>query len=413
LTRISLPAAVFLPLSALELAARANLNFSTLLELAAACSEEADSAADANVATNVGVPPLTDELRRVLRCDETRPVELARLLMGLNGSPSPPPSDVLRCLLVAKYYVLCLGRDEFEKKPFNPVLGETHELETARGTTFLGEQVSHHPPVSAFVISNPAFTYTSNFQMETHFATNSVSVTVTGESVIQLQLPSGAKESYKVDVPLPQVTAHGVLIGRRRSVFAGMVNITCLQTGVVAQLEFADRETKPAGWLSKAVMENTVEGSVGVGRDVIRFRGLAGQNLVFSDGSDGQFLSWERVAELRQDLLVPARALAKPHESTHMWEKAAAAIMEDDLPTADAEKHIVEEAQRAERAQRHATGERHSPRHFTFVPNEDDATLVDGDAPPEVLGKDGVTIITLETGKYVPRTEPQSESEPA
>jgi Oxysterol-binding protein len=39
---------------------------------------------------------------------------------------------------------------QFEKKPYNPVLGEVHRcwtLNTDAGkVTYVGEQVSHHPP---------------------------------------------------------------------------------------------------------------------------------------------------------------------------------------------------------------------------------------------------------------------------
>ena len=35
------------------------------------------------------------------------------------------------------------------KKPFNPLLGETYELVT-KDVRFMSEQVSHHPPVSAY-----------------------------------------------------------------------------------------------------------------------------------------------------------------------------------------------------------------------------------------------------------------------
>jgi len=38
------------------------------------------------------------------------------------------------------------GRD---KKPFNPMLGETYELVT-EDFRFFAEQVSHHPPISAY-----------------------------------------------------------------------------------------------------------------------------------------------------------------------------------------------------------------------------------------------------------------------
>ena len=38
--------------------------------------------------------------------------------------------------------------EKSNKKPFNPLLGETYEL---KGPTFefLAEQVSHHPPITA------------------------------------------------------------------------------------------------------------------------------------------------------------------------------------------------------------------------------------------------------------------------
>ena len=36
------------------------------------------------------------------------------------------------------------------KKPFNPMLGETYELVTEH-YRFFAEQVSHHPPISAYI----------------------------------------------------------------------------------------------------------------------------------------------------------------------------------------------------------------------------------------------------------------------
>lgn len=36
------------------------------------------------------------------------------------------------------------------KKPFNPMLGETYELVTEDYRLF-AEQVSHHPPISAYI----------------------------------------------------------------------------------------------------------------------------------------------------------------------------------------------------------------------------------------------------------------------
>jgi hypothetical protein len=41
------------------------------------------------------------------------------------------------------------------KKPFNPILGETWQAKLTDGSTMFMEQISHHPPVSAFNIEGP------------------------------------------------------------------------------------------------------------------------------------------------------------------------------------------------------------------------------------------------------------------
>jgi len=56
-------------------------------------------------------------------------------------------------------------------KPFNPLLGETYELET-NDYQFLAEQVSHHPPVSAWYCNSERHGYKiwSNFSTKTSFS---------------------------------------------------------------------------------------------------------------------------------------------------------------------------------------------------------------------------------------------------
>jgi hypothetical protein len=45
------------------------------------------------------------------------------------------------------------------KKPFNPILGETWQAALSDGSTIAMEQISHHPPVSAFQIEGPGSLY--------------------------------------------------------------------------------------------------------------------------------------------------------------------------------------------------------------------------------------------------------------
>ncbi|XP_058087838.1 oxysterol-binding protein-related protein 3C-like isoform X1 [Magnolia sinica] len=61
-------------------------------------------------------------------------------------------------------------------KPFNPILGETYEMVNHGGITFLVEQVSHHPPMSAGHAENDHFTYDVTSKLKTKFLGNSVDV---------------------------------------------------------------------------------------------------------------------------------------------------------------------------------------------------------------------------------------------
>ncbi|KAG2433146.1 hypothetical protein HYH02_012847 [Chlamydomonas schloesseri] len=45
------------------------------------------------------------------------------------------------------------------RKPFNPILGETWQAALSDGTTMFMEQISHHPPVSAFHMEGPGGSY--------------------------------------------------------------------------------------------------------------------------------------------------------------------------------------------------------------------------------------------------------------
>ena len=80
-------------------------------------------------------------------------------------APSKEPDPAKRALLVLKWFLTSLkqsycSRSEklgSEKKPLNPFLGELHlgEWHDEMGTTQLvSEQVSHHPPVTAYCIWN-------------------------------------------------------------------------------------------------------------------------------------------------------------------------------------------------------------------------------------------------------------------
>ena len=45
------------------------------------------------------------------------------------------------------------------RTPLNPLLGETVQREMEDGTKYYAEQISHHPPITAFQLVGPEESY--------------------------------------------------------------------------------------------------------------------------------------------------------------------------------------------------------------------------------------------------------------
>ena len=68
-------------------------------------------------------------------------------------TPTTASKDPLeRLKYVIAFSVAGLHLTATQKKPFNPILGETYEGAFANGTRVLCEQSSHHPPASNFQV---------------------------------------------------------------------------------------------------------------------------------------------------------------------------------------------------------------------------------------------------------------------
>lgn len=116
-----------------------------------------------------------------------RQLSLFKELFGINEQED----ELERFMIVLKYFV-CLPRDEkHNKKPWNPILGETHIAyiydEKNGNTDFVSEQVNHHPPISAFNVKNPLhqLEVESNLIFGVRFGGNSAGILVSGGSIVR------------------------------------------------------------------------------------------------------------------------------------------------------------------------------------------------------------------------------------
>ncbi|XP_055951175.1 oxysterol-binding protein-related protein 2-like isoform X1 [Argiope bruennichi] len=136
-------------------------------------------------------------------------------------------------------------------KPFNPLLGETFELcREDLGFRLVCEQVSHHPPVSAFHAESEDFQFYGNIHPRLKFWGKSLEIKPEGTLTVHLLKH---KEVYSwTNV---HCCVHNIIIGKLWFEQYGMMEIQCHTTGMTAQLNF-----KPAGWFGRDL--HNIEGFI-------------------------------------------------------------------------------------------------------------------------------------------------------
>ncbi|CAG0899435.1 unnamed protein product [Cyprideis torosa] len=127
-------------------------------------------------------------------------------------------------------------------KPFNPILGETFELKQD-GFRFVCEQVSHHPPISAFQAETDDWVFRGSICPKLKFWGRYVEVHPVGVKTLTLKK---WKETYTWKNV--SCSVHNVIIGKMWMEISGTLEIRNHSTGHCVQLTF-----RPAGWSSREI----------------------------------------------------------------------------------------------------------------------------------------------------------------
>ncbi|XP_033726933.1 oxysterol-binding protein-related protein 1-like [Pecten maximus] len=136
-------------------------------------------------------------------------------------------------------------------KPFNPLLGETFELNRADlGFRLVGEQVSHHPPVSAFLVDSKQFKIHGSIHPKLKFWGKSVEINPKGTITLELTRHGEVYTWSNVNC-----CVHNVIVGKIWIEHYGVMEILCHKTGWKSVLNF-----KQSGWFGKDL--HKVEGYI-------------------------------------------------------------------------------------------------------------------------------------------------------
>jgi len=103
------------------------------------------------------------------------------------------------------------------KKPYNPILGEffrcRYDYQNGTQGFYIAEQVSHHPPISAFFYISPEnrVKIVGELRPKSRFLGNSVSTVMDGENRVILL---GKPDDGEYVITMPNMYARGILFGK-------------------------------------------------------------------------------------------------------------------------------------------------------------------------------------------------------
>eukprot|EP00730_Choanoeca_flexa_P013635 TRINITY_DN5542_c0_g1_i1.p1 TRINITY_DN5542_c0_g1~~TRINITY_DN5542_c0_g1_i1.p1 ORF type:complete len:735 (+),score=177.05 TRINITY_DN5542_c0_g1_i1:47-2206(+) len=263
-------------------------------------------------------------------------------------------------------------------KPFNPLLGETFELDrmATKGFRVILEQVSHHPPICAMhATSVNGWTFWQEFSMSSKFRGKYLEIIPTGLSHVIFDKTGDHYTWTKVST-----TIHNIIVGKLWLENSGKMDVRNHTTGDVCQLNYTGYSlfsSSPARQVLGEVKD--ARGSLKLGMigtwDEAMYRHAPGQ-----PDQDRQLL-WQRHEHLpNYELMYGFTKMAIESNQLTPYEKNCAItdarfrmdknLMEaGDYDMANRMKQLLEEAQRYRRRQYEKTKTSWSPRWFELRPD--------------------------------------------
>jgi hypothetical protein len=292
-----------------------------------------------------------------------------------SATPEERMLDIVRWYMSA-YHV----RPRGTKKPFNPVLGETFSAtyaaadsastSAASNVTWTAQQVSHHPPVSAFFArtADGAVAMQGSFAPKSKFLGNSAASM--GGGGFRILLGAHGEVYY---VTWPNVYVRGVLFGSLLMEIGGPVVIKCPKTDLTVELEFVTKGFFGGSYhkvtatcfrgKNKADKIFSVDGSWTTKTTVTR---ADGESEILFDTATSPVGSTTEIP-MNDEVEAAKGETKRAWSSRVIWKDCTESILAQDQEGATTAKTAAEDYQRKLRTEREKNEEVFAPSLFTYA----------------------------------------------
>ncbi|KAI0098800.1 hypothetical protein GGR51DRAFT_576924 [Nemania sp. FL0031] len=308
---------------------------------------------------------------------------------GVFAAPAKEEDPAKRALLVLKWFLTTLkqqyaSRSEQygnEKKPLNPFLGELFlgKWDDEAGTTdLISEQVNHHPPATAYSITNEASgVHLQGYNAQKASFSKTINIKQIGHAVLSVPVPNKPNERETYLITLPSLHVEGLIFGAPFVELDGSSYITS-STGFTAKTQYLGK-----GWVSgkKNSFTATLYPTGDEKKVLYNCSGQWTKAFEIHSGppknnsSTTLIDTWDPDTTHMSELIVAPTEKQHPLESRRAWAPVADGIARGDMDYVGREKTKIEQAQRAMRKKEQAEGRAWERRFFTAGAAGADETL--------------------------------------
>lgn len=274
----------------------------------------------------------------------------ADLIFGASRHEDPTE----RFIQVLRYYLAGWHiKPKGVKKPYNPILGEIfrcmYDYPDGSQGFYVAEQVSHHPPISAFYYSSPEnhIEIWGEVKPKSKYLGNSTATIMEGTSKLVF---ADRKEDGPYEITMPNMYARGILFGKMILELGDESKVQNVKNAVDCDIEFKTKGFFGGDYNHIAGRVRDSSGVVGEisgkWNEVMGLKRTKGKTEVLFDASK---------AKVTQKILLP-ESEQDWNESRKLWSKVTQALKKKDLDSATEAKTAIEDFQRDRAREREEKG---------------------------------------------------------
>jgi hypothetical protein len=245
-----------------------------------------------------------------------------------------------------------------QKKPFNPILGETYQG-TIGNLNVYCEQTSHHPPISHLLLDCDHYTIDAKHQFTLSTYPNSAVMKCVGYRRIVLK--DAARTTYLIDFPWAECT--GFMFGNRVLSYKGNIRIRDKTNKIYAQVRLQAGEKSFAEGIRKTEARNDffkglITKNKALLKDMSRKAFYSKDMLSYIEGNwiDYVMIDGDKFWEIDKQLPGTLARIPDPLPSDSKFRMDLQTLITSTEEEAQKQKEIMEEIQRKDRKLREQFG---------------------------------------------------------